>query len=433
MKIVYVDDLGVENTKQMLEMDGHAVYDFLSADEAYDFIVENQWTIDLVLIDEKLNHTTSKKYQSGLALGKAITNFSKILPMVMITGGDFKIETSVRAFTQSGFSHFIKKPLFEKKPEGYLVEICDLDAVKTKWALRSQYKENLILDYFNSILDDERNNLIEKCQLDEYDWRSHVINVVDGGALYLSTFFEEVTSSDSTIRNKVSDYLDMTNIEFEMNGWNQQNWINVYWKKYVRGKDYKKMVDIINFEAFNILTEIRYLVKNISPSHQVNLCKIKVQNVKQYIGNGYSNNAILFEVFIQKMICRRVLIGFSECIFDYNGSDYSYAEVCKLLRYGHLLTTTKDIVKDYIPTKLGLSREGDKIVVLPHTTFREERDWLNTYKEAGLEIREILDSFETESLCDLNDWKQFSARRKREGQPIDLPKASDIAKKILLL
>jgi hypothetical protein len=230
----------------------------------------------------------------------------------MVTGGDYSTETSTKAYALCGFSYFVKKPIFEEKPEKYIDTIIGVKGVQQKWQKRKALKEALVKKIFRDVLEDsDRKRLTKKAaagSLTQHDIikigeRSYTIGQL------LCGWKEPTTLLLIELNSLISDLLHETDPKIAFNG---SNWKRGYERlmldEYLESEHHETAMDTIEFASLNLLLEVLAIRKEYDGEVEKCLTKNTIPLFCHSCKSDAQDNDSIFE---QKMIARRVFFAHS--------------------------------------------------------------------------------------------------------------------------
>ncbi|HEY4198812.1 MAG TPA: response regulator [Mucilaginibacter sp.] len=409
MRILIVDDKHLEELETVisgLSELNHHVETKSDGVETLNYLKDHHLKVDLILMDELLK--PGAIYDSGALLGKEISQKHPLIPLILYTGTQKNEDKMHQVLTDCGFSDIFLKGDFDADIEYHLHKVCALKSVTGKFQAKSEYCDELLYNYFNNILEPERNQLYNALRqkdidlLERYKIKSgaeswfavdimlHPVNVITGHSLEF--YFQY--------------YLDQTKKDYKFRGkWNDaamQRRLAQYWA--LSRDESRKKKDEIDFKAFEILLNIliiQYLVNEVNGEGIIEF--LSVRNKKISATAGVTNKKNGFNNFIDKLICRRAAIGFDEFGLVTQMQEFERKHVAALLRHGSTDprkdTNSKKEEHLKIPsvyaTHLGLFTDQvtECVEKDENKILQEEIEWLEYYGKFSQRMASFLLTF----------------------------------------
>lgn len=315
-KIVIVDDEGVPHTTKQLRRKGYEVIEYSKIKEAIDYIFENPFSIDLIIIDYDFKIWDKEEtIKNGVDLAKYLYDKIDFLPIVLFSGNP-EIEDGPFTKNLHKLGCFINWE--DKKDFTHLVienEYKDFQQLIHKHAVRKQRKHDLIKDLFYSLNESQFEELFNIVYSGDnlvgqnfyFGDKSMTTEEIFIG--YLK--YKDIEEQD-VIKVTFKDFLNLTPIDkisevhFTNNLFKKGSplfeKLTHYQNDYI---NYSKLKKKINKKAF------LFLMRLVSINNDIGIDKQIVINQNKILDVTYSGNSPSETIFINKMAARRVAIAFS--------------------------------------------------------------------------------------------------------------------------
>lgn len=463
MKIVLVDDLPKKRLIEALrKMPGITVKEYRNLDKALAYVLANHWSVDLMLVDQVFdNLVDGDVLQSGLELGREVSQLYPYVCMVMFTANAHTTETQRTALKKSGFIDFLQKTdLTDRTIKSILDEIEADPMFVEKNRQRSEAKREQLLLFFRSLSPGVRENLLTGHNVKDGNL-NNAGELVDLIALFEG--YEDLTGhTDQEIHSLLLRFLHETETEIEFKGdWKKGLYNRVMLKNYEVAQDHRWMRHQIEYETINFLLNALDLIEHRGYDGKVSM---KINKFYASVAFGCkANDARRHLYFQQKMIGRRVAITFSQ-IVSHEKEPLSMHNIMMLLKEGEtgtyetlkpsgiayrkyqisragtrvnsMLNSTLGlsfhrVAPDGVPDKKGTPDEicDFKIETGDNFILYEELQFLEKYGEHISELRTYLDNFEFPDqvaldhklgglhLVDLEDLQRVLLQIRRVSEP----------------
>lgn len=420
MNIVIIDDVAQDEFTRALKRLKHNPKHFYSADEAYLHILTERYTIDLVFIDEELDKSTSKIYQSGTELGRAILKEITYIPLVMYTGTAYNPENNVDIVAVEHFSYIVEKGDFGKDREEHIKKIINLEGVKGKWIQKEKLVLQLIKKHLTNLSTPKYNKYAEELiKKTKINWKNDSLLMQLEGTNYalddlLYTQKKDkksiITHIEYIIKSSKRDYNFKGDWIVPTKGIKEQ--LDLYWALPI--DEYEKITNEIDRLAFDYLLNILHIKNKMEdPKYDGIELELNKNNRKICVTNGChkiaaSGDDNRFLHFKYKLIGRRVTYGYSQHIGFSDLSLFEKKHLAALMQKGNTNTektkktgkpnkstqiTNPGVFSTHLSLFTNLSNPDDFIMDENKVMF-EEAQWIQNYANNVIDVRKFLDDFE---------------------------------------
>ncbi|HVV06860.1 MAG TPA: hypothetical protein VHC96_21660 [Puia sp.] len=314
MNIVIVDDEPKKFLVPGIEGIGnHTVTEIHDLDEAYKYISENKWKIDLVFIDEVFkNLDASSKLRSGFGLGMAMLKETSFIPKVMFTANAYSAELSTEASVEGEFIDFISKAVVSQKNISSILDrVTKRKGFAQKKIQKKEARALVLKERFKALNPTQRDNLRTKLGKN-YRFLGEVIDIGAGFRMDVNEWLEGYCDMDvinnEGVKKILAEFLHLTEATIVFKGeWQKEDSeTRRLLSAYESSPDYKNERHAIDVAAFNWLMEVLTIRWKFTGEHNIRLSKtMALSGITRKCLPG-RNNDIIFQ---QKLIARRVIIG----------------------------------------------------------------------------------------------------------------------------
>jgi hypothetical protein len=428
MNIVIIDDVAQDEFIRALKKLNHNPVHFYSADTAYLHILTERYTIDLVFIDEELDKSTSKIYQSGTELGRAILKEITYIPLVMYTGTAYNPENNVDIVAVEHFSYIVEKGDFGKDREEHIKKIINLEGVKGKWMQKETLVLQLIKKHLTNLSAPKYNKYVkELIKKAKVNWKNDSLLIELAGTNYaLDELLFTPIKGKRSITTHIEYIIKSSKRNYDFKG----DWIvptkgikeqlDLYWALPI--DKYEKVTNDIDRIAFDYLLNVLYIKNKMEDKMYDNSnLELNINNRKVCVTNGChkvsaNGDDNRFLHFKYKLIGRRVTYGYSKYIGFSDLCLFEKKHLAALMQKGNTNTektkktgkqnTTKEITNPTIfSTNLGLFANlsnPNEFIMDENKVMFEEDQWLLNYANCANGVRKFLDEFTSEVIAGLN-------------------------------
>jgi len=346
-KILVIDDIKPNLIE--LELDGIDVTYFDHAEMAYTHILEgeNKWKYDLVLIDEELDNNKNYFDGSGTLFGKMLNTQFSFIPLVMVTAARFDAEKSVEALAYCGFTFFLNKSDFYRSPTDYFNEIKELQSYKNCLKMRAYERKGMTM-FFGDM---GNKGYMEHLLIQYRDRPNHAFLEDRINVKALNFLFEVKVFKDAILNSGFNDHLSL----------------------------YHK-------------NKIPFATKSFKLKGRVDL-----------------DNNLNFETLEDKLIARRVFIGYTFLYRDNGADEFNLDNLAALVQKGDSNPVTKTGRAIYRGSSvynldLGLFASRNQIVIRGNKITPEEDSFITTYLDGFRDLLEYVDqNYDIENYHSLSD------------------------------
>lgn len=409
MRILIVDDKHEDELKtvttELSKLD-HLVDTIGDGLETLAYLQDYHLKVDLILMDELLK--PGSHYQSGALLGKEISKKHPMIPLVLYTGSQKNEQKMHQVWTECGFSDIFLKEEFDSDIAYNLNGISALESVKTKFENKHDHCDELLYMHFNGLAEPDRQYLLKAIDEDNQALlKQYTISVDDKPFLAVDLMLNPVNAAGGhPLSTYFKYYLDQTKKNYQFRGkWNEtamQHRLEQYWG--LSRSESKKLKDEIDIKAFEILVNIfiiQYLINDHLDPGQIAFLNARNKNISATAGVANKKNG--FRNFIDKLICRRVAIGFDAYCSISPLQEFERTNVAALLRHGSTDPRIDSAggVEDYLhipsvyATNLGLFTDQvtERVETDDNKIFEEEINWLEKYAKYAQRMANFLKEF----------------------------------------
>lgn len=454
MRIYIVDDdaeskssvykQNFETIKRNLNLHGHSVTCEAYLEKAYNHLIShsNRFRYDLILVDHLFpNHFQSGRFVNsksdidngtGAFLCGELSKRELFTPIILFTATGKDPDNIRKVLGDYGICYFFDKDEFNNSA---VLKTTTLPGYKRIWTIRQYEIEKLLKVFFKNLSDKQL-----KAFEDEYnkgltaDWAKPELSIELEGGKY--TALELLLDPFSivnvkSVNKKIETFIVRSKRHYKFPKSKMDTEIVYsFLKNYLEDSNYESLLQEINVQALDYMLNVLY-IRAIMEADEYDGStdfELNPKNRKLMATNGCVSEARFYE----KLILRRVALGFQSLVgFESlkkistfsmeSGTDNFFTKktLAALMRHG----TTNTLVKpnkskqknkedqfpmfnqkeirptDIFGTGLGLNADESTgyFIMSDNSILKEELDWIQTFGNAAVEMREYFDILSSDS------------------------------------
>lgn len=314
MHIVFVDDEPKEFlADEIASLGGYRLTQKQHLDDAYQFLKDNPWSIDLVFIDEVFkNIDADSRFRGGMELGTTLFTEIPYLPMVMFTGNAQSSLHTKLSFKNGFIDYYSKADVSKGSIRSILQEVKTSNRFMELCARKQKCKKEMLKQLFGE-MNSEQRHLLDNCLKGGEKLLHRTLRL---GELTLDVdqilegWLDPRTIIDEEARSALSDLLHQTDQDIVFKGqWEDAKGLpRQYLRNYEGSESHSATRYTIDLDAANLLLEIFNIARHYNGKASYWLKNNPVKDFTAALKLQDAENLILFR---KKMVARRVLISCS--------------------------------------------------------------------------------------------------------------------------